>query len=368
MRIKFKKDNVPYILISLLFSLILFFNVNSSNFSRLISSDTNYEESIQNVPINVVYDSDDYFVHGFSSNVTVKLSGANRIQLNREIDPDTRNFSVVADLSKLGSGTHEVRLKTKNLSSSLFATIEPETISVTIEKKVKKKFDVSPILSSTTSNNGLKVGELSTQPEKVEITTGETTMKEIDRVVASVDSSKLSSDQESIQAPVQALNASGEVLPIQSDPQNVTVNFEIQTPSKEVSLYPIQEGDLPSSVESVKIDLNRTKATITGVQSVIDQIDSIGIPVDVSQIQGTVKKFIDVPISGNYQVIPKTVSAQVTPVFKKSQDSETSSTNHSSSSTTGVAGNSSDSSRSSEMSTDTQATSSQEESTNQSAN
>ncbi|MFR3684843.1 MAG: YbbR-like domain-containing protein [Enterococcus sp.] len=367
MRIKLKKDNIPYMLISLLFSLILFFNVNSSNFSRLISSETSYEESIQNVPINVVYDSDEYFVHGFSSNVSVKLSGANRIQLNKEIDPDTRDFSVVADLSKLGSGTHEVRLKTKNLSSSLFATIEPEKISVTIEKKVKKQFDVSPILSSTTSNNGLKVGELSTQPEKVEITTGENTMKEIDRVVASVDSSKLTSDQESIQAPVQALNASGEVLPIQSDPQNVTVNFEIQTPSKEVSLYPIQEGDLPSSVESVKIDLNRTKATITGVQSVIDQIDSIGIPVDVSQIQGTVKKFIDVPISGDYQVIPKTVSAQVTPVFKKSQDSETSSTNHSSSSTTGAAGDSSNT-RSSETSTETQATSSQEESTNQSAN
>lgn len=367
MRIKLKKDNIPYMLISLLFSLILFFNVNSSNFSRLISSETSYEESIQNVPINVVYDSDEYFVHGFSSNVSVKLSGANRIQLNKEIDPDTRDFSVVADLTKLGSGTHEVRLKTKNLSSSLFATIEPEKISVTIEKKVKKQFDVSPILSSTTSNNGLKVGELSTQPEKVEITTGENTMKEIDRVVASVDSSKLTSDQESIQAPVQALNASGEVLPIQSDPQNVTVNFEIQTPSKEVSLYPIQEGDLPSSVESVKIDLNRTKATITGVQSVIDQIDSIGIPVDVSQIQGTVKKFIDVPISGDYQVIPKTVSAQVTPVFKKSQDSETSSTNHSSSSTTGAAGDSSNT-RSSETSTETQATSSQEESTNQSAN
>lgn len=367
MRIKLKKDNIPYMLISLLFSLILFFNVNSSNFSRLISSETSYEESIQNVPINVVYDSDEYFVHGFSSNVSVKLSGANRIQLNKEIDPDTRDFSVVADLTKIGSGTHEVRLKTKNLSSSLFATIEPEKISVTIEKKVKKQFDVSPILSSTTSNNGLKVGELSTQPEKVEITTGENTMKEIDRVVASVDSSKLTSDQESIQAPVQALNASGEVLPIQSDPQNVTVNFEIQTPSKEVSLYPIQEGDLPPSVESVKIDLNRTKATITGVQSVIDQIDSIGIPVDVSQIQGTVKKFIDVPISGDYQVIPKTVSAQVTPVFKKSQDSETSSTNHSSSSTTGAAGDSSDT-RSSETSTETQATSSQEESTNQSAN
>lgn len=332
MKIKFKKSNAPYLLISLVFSLILFFNVNSQNFSRLISSEANYEEAIQNVPITVLYDSDEYFVHGFSSNVSVKLSGANRIQLNKEIDPDTRDFSVVADLTKFSTGTHEVRLKTKNLSSSLFASIEPEKISITIEKKVKKQFDVTPILSSTTSNNGLKIGEMSTQPEKVEITTGENTLKEIDRVVASVDVSKLNSDQESIQAPVQALNANGEALPIQTDPQNVTVNFEIQTPSKEVSLYPIQEGELPSDVESVKIDLNRTKATITGAQSVIDQIDSIGIPVDVGKIQGTVKKLIDIPSSEDYQVNPKTVSAQVTPVFRKSQESQSSSINHSSSS------------------------------------
>ncbi|MDT2736755.1 CdaR family protein [Enterococcus pseudoavium] len=367
MRIKFKKSNLPYMLISLLFSLILFFNVNSQNFSRLVSSDTSYEEVIQNVPINVVYDSDEYFVHGFSSNVSVKLSGANRIQLNREIDPDTRNFSVVADLTNLSSGTHEVRLKTKNLASSLFATIEPDKVSITMEKKVKKEFEVSPILSSATSSNGLKIGEMSAKPGKVEITTGEDTMKEIDRVVASVDISKLKADQESILAPVQALNANGEALPIQSDPQNVTVNFEIQTPSKEVALYPIQEGELPEAVESVKIDLNRSKATITGGQSVLDQIDSIGIPVDVSQIQGTVKKLIDVPVSGEYQVNPKTVSAQVTPIFKKSQESQTSSTNNASSSTTEDTGNSSETTKASETET-SQTTETVEESSVQSTN
>ena len=112
--------------------------------------------------------------------------------------------------------------------------------------------------------------------------------------------------------------------------------------------------------------MNRTKVTITGVQSVIDQIDSIGIPVDVSRIQGTVKKFIDVP-SGDYQINPKTVSAQVTPVFKKSQGSETNSTNHSSSSTTEDVAESDDASRSSETSA-TQTTNSQEDSTNQSTN
>ena len=367
MRIKFKKSNAPYMLISLVFSLILFFNVNSQNFSRLISSEATYEEVLQNVPINVLYDSDEYFVHGFSSNVSVKLSGANRIQLNREVDQDTRNFSVVADLTKLSSGTHEVHLKTKNLASSLFATIEPETISVTIEKKVKKEFEVSPILSSTTNSSGLEIGQMSVQPEKVEITTGETTMNEIDRVVASVDSSKLTAELEGIQATVQALSATGEALPIQASPQNVTVNFEIQTPSKEVSLYPIQEGKLPSTIESVKIDLNRSKATITGAQSVIDPIDSIGVPVDVSQLQGTVKKLIDIPIAGNYQVNPKTVNAQVTPVFKKSKETTTSSTDHSSSSTTETTGNPNESSETSETSS-TQIMNNQEETTDRSTN
>lgn len=358
MNIRFKKSNLPYLLISLVFSLILFFYVNSQNVSQIFSSEATYEESLQNVPINVLYDSDKYFVHGFSSTVSVKLSSANRIQLNKEVDPDTRDFSVIADLTKLGEGTHEVRLKTKDLASSLTATIEPNKIPVTIEKKATKQFDVSPILSSATSNNGLRIGELSANPNNVEITTGEDTMETIDRVVASVDGSKLSADQNSVQAPVQALNASGEAVPIQSNPQNVTVNFEIQTPSKEVTLYPIQEGELPSTVESVKIDLNRTTATITGGQSALDQIDSIGIPVDVSQIQGTVKKFIDVPVSEDYQVTPKTVSAQVTPVFKKTQSTETNSTDQSSSSTSE---STKDSTNNSSETTTTQSTSQTEE-------
>lgn len=375
MKIKFKKSNLPYMLISLLFSLILFFNVNSQNVSQVFSSDTNYEKSIDNVPIDVQYDSDKYFVHGFSSTVSVKLNGANRIQLNKEVDSDTRDFTIVADLSNLGPGTHEVKLKTKNLSSSLYAQIEPKTISVTIEKKKTEEYSVSPVLSSTTSNDGLKIGEMSVKPSKVKITTGEDTMKQIDRVVASVDSSKLTTDQDSIEAQVQALNSSGEALAIQSNPQNVVVTFEIETPSKEVSLYPIQEGDLPSNVDSVQIDLNRTTATISGAQSVIDKIDSIGIPVDVSQIQGTVKKFIDVPVSGDFQVDPKTVSAQVAPTFKETQETESSSTNHSSSmvsESSHSTGNDSSSEKSSsttvESSTTTTTTSVSQEKTVQSTN
>ncbi|MBT1022660.1 hypothetical protein KJW59_20230, partial [Enterococcus faecium] len=81
--------------------------------------------------------------------VTVKLSSANRVQLNAEANEDTRMFRVTADITKLGEGTHEVPLKIQNLSSAVTAKIEPSTITVTVEKKVIKDFDVETLIPST---------------------------------------------------------------------------------------------------------------------------------------------------------------------------------------------------------------------------
>ena len=53
-----------------------------------------------------------------------------------ESNADTRNFQVVADLTKLPLGTSEVPL-TVGLSSAVTAEIEPKTVTVTIEKSNK---------------------------------------------------------------------------------------------------------------------------------------------------------------------------------------------------------------------------------------
>lgn len=320
---RFNKANIPSLLISLLFSLILFFNVNSQNVSHFFSSDTNYEEAIQSVPVTIQYDQKKYFVHGFTNTVAVKLSSANRIQLNKEVDPDTRSFTVVANLDGLSTGTHEVKLQTKNLQNSIVASIEPKTITVTIEKKATKKFELTPVLSTTAGQSNRQIGEMSVEPETVEVTTGAETLKQIDRVIAAVDPTRLSSSEDSIQAQVQALNANGESLPVQVSPQTVTVSFAMQKATKEVDLYPIQQGSVPENIESYKIDLNPSKATISGNKEALSGITSIGIPVDIHQVNETVKKTIDIPVNKNYKVTPATVTAQISPVEKKTDDSAT---------------------------------------------
>lgn len=311
MRLKFKKENLPILLISLAFSLVLFFNVNSSNVSRFFSSDDTYEEVIQNVPVNLVYDDDEYFVHGYTSTVSVKLTSANRIQLTKEVDPDTRDFTIEANLESYQSGTHEVRLKTKNLPTAVTATIDPTTISATIERRQTKEFSIVPSLNANSTGTELTVDQLTIDPGKVEITSGRDTMKEIDRVVASVDGSQLTNDGDKVEAQVQALNVNGEVLPIESNPQTVTVTYDMAQTTKSVDLYPIEEGTRPEGIDGYNIQLTRSTANITGSESAIENVTRIGVPINIDGLDHDTTRMVDIPTDG-FSVSPRSVSVQIT--------------------------------------------------------
>lgn len=321
--IKFKKSNLPYLLISLLFSLMLFFNVNSQNVSQFFSTNSTYQEALQNVPVTLEYDSDEYFVHGFDTTVSVRLSSANRIQLDREADEDTRTFSVVADLNGLSTGTHEVKLQTRNLQSSIYPSIEPQTISVTIEKKQTKTFDVTPVINNGTEEDGLEVDSLISDPGTVEITTGEETMKQVSQVIASVDASQLVGEEDTVRTQVQALNANGEALPIQANPQTVTVSFQIERLSKQVSLIPKQEGTVPSNIQRYNIELDQTNATIRGTSAAISGIDTIEVPINISNITEPVSRQVDIPVDTGIEVNPVATTARITPVLRGSDSSST---------------------------------------------
>ena len=81
-------------LLSLLFALLLFFNANATGTipSNSGSSQT-YSETLNNIPVEVQYDKDKYYVSGFEESVNVHLRSANRIQLNMESNADTHEIS-----------------------------------------------------------------------------------------------------------------------------------------------------------------------------------------------------------------------------------------------------------------------------------
>ena len=86
------------------------------------------------------YDSDKYFISGYSYGAEVYLTSTNRIKLDSEVNNDTRNFKIVADLTHSHPGTVSVNLRVENLPSGVTATVSPDKISVTIGKKNLRYF------------------------------------------------------------------------------------------------------------------------------------------------------------------------------------------------------------------------------------
>ena len=115
---KYSSNNILLALASIFFALILFLTAYAAN-SRSGGSTTGfgqtYSQTLENVPIDIKYDSNKYFISGYSYEAEVYLTTTNRIKLDSEINEDTRHFKVVADLSNLSEGSHKAKLQLTNL-------------------------------------------------------------------------------------------------------------------------------------------------------------------------------------------------------------------------------------------------------------
>lgn len=332
---KATQSNWFYGLMSLMFALLLFFNANATgNSSNSSSSSQTYDETLNSIPVQLEYDKDKYYVSGYEEAVNVHLSSANRIQLNLESNADTRNFQVVADLTNVPLGTSEVPLTVKGLSSAVTAQMEPKTITVTVEKKVTKKFNVEAQLSDTIAKEGYKVNNISIEPKTVEITTGEETAKAITKVVAPISAAKQTADTIKQTVNVQALDSKDQVLSIENPAPQVSVTVDLTAPTKEVPVNVSMSGSPPSGVSHYTFSLSKYKVTVSGPQSVLDTLESIDLPVDVSGIRTNTKQSVTVPIDGDYTVNPSEVDVSLVPVYNQAQSGSRESTDVSGTSTT----------------------------------
>lgn len=217
MQEKFKA--VGHLLLSLFLALLLFFYATTTNYKNSETAAQNtesetYVHTLNNVPIDIEYNTSEYFISGFSSTVTVELRGSNRVLLQRESDESTRTFQVVADLKEMKAGTNIVKLQLANLPAGVTATLAPDAISVKIGKRVSKALPVEAKVYSNQLAEGYSLSKVSVNVDTVKVTTDEETMAKIDRIEAiAVDVSNLSANYSGT-AKLQAVDGDGNVLPV----------------------------------------------------------------------------------------------------------------------------------------------------------
>ena len=214
-----KFRTVGHLILSIFLALLLFFYATTTNYKNSESSASNtesetYVHTLSGVPIDIEYDTNKYFISGFSSTVAVELRGSNRVLLQRESDESTRTFQVVADLRELTDGTQTVTLQLANLPPGVSATLAPDAITVKIGKKVSQSLAVEGVIYSNQLASGYSVSKVTVDVSSVKVTTDEETMAKIDHVEAvAVDISNLNSNYSGT-AKLQAVDSDGNVLPV----------------------------------------------------------------------------------------------------------------------------------------------------------
>ncbi len=294
----FVSSKFIYVLVSLFFAIVLFFNANAvllKNSNDRTNASETHSTTLYDVPIELKYDHDKYFVSGFDGSANVYLTSYNLVRLNAEKSPDTRSFHLVVDLSKVKEGTVEVPVRVVELATGVNAQVDPGNISVTVEKKAEKTFDITPVVSLKLLPEGYQLKNVSIDKNTVKVTSGASIITQIDKV--------------------QAIDKAGKVLPAKLSPTSVNMKVDVELPHKDVPIVGMITGKKDDSIASYNFKLSKDTATISGEQKFIDEISSITANINVANI--TKETTIKVPLSqDNVTISPNVIDVTVTPVKK----------------------------------------------------
>ncbi|WP_408008974.1 YbbR-like domain-containing protein [Pseudalkalibacillus sp. A8] len=270
---------------------------------------TNGEEAFKTVNLDAEYDEDKYVLLGMPETVGVRFQGTKSDIMRFNLQRAPKAY---IDLRDKGPGQYEAEVKFENLPSGIEAFPRESTIDVTLHEKKTETFPVTvQLLGENELQKGYIAGTPQLQTEEIEITGAKDMIDEIAyvRVFVNVADAKETFTRE---VKVQALNRSFDPIDINIEPETMNVTVPIENPSKEVPVSIDEKGSLPDGHELKSITPVQEKVAIHAPQNVLDELDSIALPVDLSNITEDETIEVDVPLpDGAFYASPGKVRVKV---------------------------------------------------------
>ncbi|ASF37783.1 hypothetical protein CEH05_01065 [Halobacillus halophilus] len=278
----------------------LFFNENSSDM-----------ETMDNIPLEIRFDSEEYVVSGLPQEVSVTVEGQASV-----VTPVVRqkNFTVFVDLNGLGPGVHEVSLQHSGISNQLSVSLKPKTIEVTIEEKVSEDFEVKvDYLNESRLGSELVLEEPTVQPEMATITGSSSVVDRVASVKAVVDVGSAQSSLEDVEAPVKVYDEQGNELNVLVDPTTVIVNVPLSKRKKEVPVQVTPKGGAPEGVVVNSVTTSTETVTLYGPEDVLAVINKLEeIPVDITEVTEDQTQEVEIPVpNGVTSVEPEKLEVEI---------------------------------------------------------
>lgn len=286
-------------IVSLAFAVSLFVyvsvEVNKSNTESSIFTGKSEEvQTLNDVPVGIRIDNENYVVSGVPEFVTVSFKGSSGV-----ITPalKQRNFDVFVDLEGLGEGEHMVDVEHANVSKDLSVYIEPKTVEVTIEEKATKEFEVNvDFINTDKIADGFELGDYKIEPRTVTVTSSKSMIDQIGIVKVFVDATDLNEPINKREVPVNVYDTQGNELKVNVDPENVLVSADVDNPSKKVPINVPTTGELPEGYSLTSITADADEVEIYAKSTVLNDLEEVSTEkIDLSEIKETGK--IDASLS-----------------------------------------------------------------------
>ena len=243
-----------------------------------------YAEILYDQPVTAVYNEESYVVEGLPETVDITLIGQRRHIFLAKQSPSK---GVSVDLTGLKPGNHKVTLKYAQRLKSLDYKLDPSQITVTIYEKISENRALTyDVLNQDSLDSKLYIQNIEIDRSDVIVKGAQYKLDQVATVKALLDVKNIPNPKaEEIlvkDIPLVAYDNNGNIIDVEIVPKSVSANVSIISPSKEIPIKIVPEGDLAFGKSIKTMETSISKITVYGSQEAVDAIQQLEVPIDVN--------------------------------------------------------------------------------------
>lgn len=316
------KENNKLKLIALLIAILLFASVNDKikNFSVLGNKEIAATTWVQDIPLDVDYDRDKFYISGIPNTISVKISGSS-VQLQKA--NLLKSVKAKLNLRDMEIGDNQsVKVEIEGLDSGMSGVGDPEYLTVSVREKKTKEFKVVPFVKKERILTGYSIKSSSVSDETVKISGSKDSLENIYEVRAeSSNKTKINKDIKEEVTLVAYDKDYSKIEDIEIEPKTTIMTVQVNDIEKEVPVIVNTVGVLPAGRSLVSLTSDPEKILIrANSDEELKKVSAIYVDVELTNIDAdeTIKTNLKIYTNGDHEIALDTKVAQVTIKTKKS--------------------------------------------------
>ena len=306
---RFLVNRQSLVVISLLFALVTFYAIDRKHISLVDNS----AEILYNQKVNVNYNEALYVVEGVPDTVDVTLVGRKMdVYLAKQYPLN----GVTLDLTGYTPGSYSVGFKYEQAVSSVEYKVDPSSVNIRIYDKISVTKEASiDLIHKDNLDSKLNIDGVVLDRDNVIVKGASHRLDEVAVVKAIIDIDKIGDVKVGTttlsEIPLIAFDSEGNKLDVEIVPSNVNATIKITSPSKEVPVKLMVEGDL-DGVAIKSLTPSVEKVTVYGNQETIDTIEYLPVTIDVNGVKEDKTYSINlVKPTGIREISEKTITVEL---------------------------------------------------------